>query len=49
MSEHDFSGIDERDGRWWGLTGGTLLLIGSLIVLVAFGVIVTALGLSLGD
>jgi hypothetical protein len=34
MSDHDFSGIDERVGRWWPVLAGALFLIGALIGLV---------------
>jgi hypothetical protein len=40
MSEHDFSGIDERVGRWWSPAAGTAFVIASLIVLVFIAVFV---------
>jgi len=39
MSEHDYSGLDERKGRWWGFWGGVLLIGGSLFVLALFAVV----------
>jgi hypothetical protein len=40
MSEHDYSGIDERAGRWWGPVAGTTSVIASLIVLAVIAVFV---------
>jgi hypothetical protein len=33
LSEHDFSGIDERHGRWIGPLAETLFVLGSLLAL----------------
>ena len=46
MSEHDFSGIDERKDRWLGPTAGILFFIGSLF---AFVLIVAVAGKFLED
>jgi hypothetical protein len=34
MSDHDFSGIDERVGRWWLPLASAMFVIGALIGLV---------------
>jgi hypothetical protein len=46
MSEHDFSGIEERRGRWWWPMGATLFVFGCLIALVLIAV---AAGHAVGD
>jgi hypothetical protein len=40
MSEHDYSGIDEGAGRWWGPVAGTAFVVASLIVLAVIVVFV---------
>ena len=34
MTEHDFSGIDARSGRWIGPIAGALFVVGSLFAIV---------------
>ena len=49
MSEHDYSGVDERSGRWWGLSGGVLLLLGTVLVLALFVFVLNSLLSIIGD